>query len=181
MFAPGAPTSTQGSLSVRGGGYGSIGGRLSVQDGGDHWGVRTGLESTRRDGDFAFIDHNGNSRIRNHNGSLDWSWTGAVYGKDLAGHNIRFNTWIHESIRQMPGAEQFPTPDALMTQARQLGSLTWNLPLFLWASRKPMSGVTDERRSTSVLLPFSAARFAMKWKPSPTEAVSTSDGFPRPG
>ena len=71
VFAPGKPRSTEGALSLRSGGFGAIGGRLSAQKGGQHWGVRTGLEGSWRDGDFPFIDHNGNRRIRAHNGSMD--------------------------------------------------------------------------------------------------------------
>lgn len=144
LFAPASPVQRAGAISLRGGSYGSLGGRLNAEDGGEHWGVRTGLEGTHRQGDFTFRDHNGSPRVRRHNGSMDWSWMGGLYGKNLNRHDIRLNTWIHESLRQMPGAEQFPTLDASLAQTRQLAGFTWEpraLPMGIkqvgvWAHRR---------------------------------------------
>jgi len=146
VLPPKSPTSRKASVSLRGGSYGSLGGRLSAEEGTEHWGVRTGLEGTHREGDFTFRDHNGSPRTRRHNGSMDWSWMGGLYGNNLNQHNVRLQTWIHESIRQMPGAEQFPTLDASLSQTRQLGSFTWE-PLSMPMGLKQV-GVWTHRRTS---------------------------------
>ena len=115
-------------IGLRGGGFGSLGGRLRIQDEIDGWGLQTGVEGTHRQGDFTFIDHNGNQRKRLHNGSLDWSVTGTVQSPEIQGHSFQFNTWLQESNREMPGVEQFPTLDAYLDQDRWVNSFAWNFP-----------------------------------------------------